>query len=211
MEISKPRAFLSEVGIFLERALGPNANFGLPEAIAVAVGPGGFSGSRLGVGIAKSLGFSMGLGVLVYDHYEMVANSYLEWMHAETRGVAVIGDARRGQGHLMIKEGDPKDNLSYGQFSKTLDYHDMSDLLMDADLSSVIFSDPVTALNLGDLIDRSDMQVASEVFSYVNSKSLGRYIGRLSAQGGEVEASSVVVRYSRDYDAKVNFETILPS
>lgn len=62
------------------------------DGIAVSIGPGSFTGLRVGVVAAKTLAYAIGCGVLAVD----TLASFAEQAPAEWSRVSVISDAQRG-------------------------------------------------------------------------------------------------------------------
>jgi len=75
--------------------------FGLLQRIGVTVGPGSFTGLRVGLSFAKGLGFARDIPVLGLDSLEAIAAS------APRQGSGlVLVDARRGQVYARRFDGD---------------------------------------------------------------------------------------------------------
>lgn len=70
------------------------------DRIAVTVGPGSFTGLRVGLAFAKGLGLALGIPVVGLDSLEVIAASALR----EGSGLALI-DARRGQVYVRRFDG----------------------------------------------------------------------------------------------------------
>lgn len=60
------------------------------DAIAVSVGPGGFTGLRVGVTCAKTLAYATGVALVAVDTFQAIAENFPNESH-----VAVIADAQR--------------------------------------------------------------------------------------------------------------------
>jgi tRNA threonylcarbamoyladenosine biosynthesis protein TsaB len=88
--ISVPRTLLSDVDALLRQA---GAHAGDIEALAVGTGPGSFTGTRIGLAVARGLGLSLGVPA--------AGVSTLEAMTAGAPGATPIGDARRGELFLV--------------------------------------------------------------------------------------------------------------
>ncbi len=74
--------------------------FGDIDRIAVTVGPGSFTGLRVGLSFAKGLGFARDLPVLGFDSLEVIAAS----VPRDGAGLVLI-DARRGQAYVRRFNG----------------------------------------------------------------------------------------------------------
>lgn len=71
------------------------------DRIGVTVGPGSFTGLRVGLSFAKGLGFALGIPVLGLDSLEAMAAS----TPRQGPGLVLI-DARRGQAYVRRFEGE---------------------------------------------------------------------------------------------------------
>lgn len=83
---SVARTLLSDVDALLRQA---GAHAGDIDALAVGTGPGSFTGTRIGLAVARGLGVSLGVPV--------AGVSTLDAMSAGAPGATPVGDARRGE------------------------------------------------------------------------------------------------------------------
>ena len=83
---SVARTLLSDVDALLRQA---GAHAGDIEALAVGTGPGSFTGTRIGLAVARGLGLSLGVPA--------AGVSTLDAMSAGAPGATPVGDARRGE------------------------------------------------------------------------------------------------------------------
>lgn len=77
-----------------------NVAFNDLDRIAVTVGPGSFTGLRVGLAFAKGLGLALDIPVVGLDSLETIAAS----THREGPGLTLI-DARRGQAYVRRFDG----------------------------------------------------------------------------------------------------------
>lgn len=198
-EIWMPRKVLSEMGGFFRRSLSDSLAVGREiSRVCVAVGPGGFSGSRIGVAAAKSLAFSLGVRVSVFDHQELLgycASRELEGQNSSP--IVVVSDARRGQSHFYVL-------TTLGRFSETLDNSEC-DRRVRALGQCVLVGDAAGPL-LARLGDHAVAQAAPERFSELVPGGLGGYFCELLEVVEALDPTQVQVRYVRDYQARANFD-----
>lgn len=67
------------------------------DAVGVTVGPGSFTGVRLGVTLAKTMGLVCACPVGAFDTLEVIARGVFEGISHHSGAVAVALDARRGE------------------------------------------------------------------------------------------------------------------
>ncbi len=87
------------------------------EIIAVTIGPGSFTGLRLGLATAKTLAYCTGAGLLGVDTLEVVASAAPE----EVSHLAVAVDAQRGQVVACEFRRDGRSDLARSTPSALLD------------------------------------------------------------------------------------------
>ena len=93
----------------LERLLEESGTgWGDVESIAVGIGPGTFTGLRIGVSTARALGQALGVSLKPVSSLEALAAGASETASKEGRPVLSVIDARRGQVFAALWEpGDP--------------------------------------------------------------------------------------------------------
>lgn len=84
-----------------EAMAGSGLAFADMDRIAVTVGPGSFTGLRVGIAFAKGLGLALGRPVVGVETLQAIAAS----APREGRGAALV-DARRGQAYVRLFEGE---------------------------------------------------------------------------------------------------------
>ncbi len=71
--------------------------WGAPERIAVGLGPGTFTGLRVGIATARGLAQSLGIEVVGVSSLQVLAQAALREPDSRMRGVLAAIDARRGE------------------------------------------------------------------------------------------------------------------
>ena len=95
------RVLLTEV----ERAVDAGGGWAEVERIAVGIGPGSFTGLRIGIATARALAQSRGLPIAGVGSLEALARGISEHPDATGRALPVL-DARRRQAFAALYEGD---------------------------------------------------------------------------------------------------------
>jgi len=89
-------------GVLSDAGLGPEA----VSAVAVGVGPGPFTGLRVGIAAARAFATARGVPVLPVPSHEAVAAALAE--RGQTGRVVIVTDARRREHYWTVVElGDP--------------------------------------------------------------------------------------------------------
>lgn len=166
--------------------------------VAVDVGPGVFTGIRVGVATAKSLGLALGVGVLPVSSLDV-----LTWAAKDAgwRGsVCSVVDARRGE-------------VFVGCFDRSNESLSTT-LLKPAELSRhlVAIEPPLLVVGDGALRYRSEfdslpsVSVAGEGLATLSATALvSMATERLSSGVAPREPSAIQALYMRDADAKINW------
>lgn len=211
--ISAPRRLLSELGSFLDRSIASSERLvESVDKVCVAVGPGSFSGSRIGVACAKTLAFSLDVEVLAFDHQEALGhralNSNLNFY--DSKWLAVVSDARRGQAHLLIESIADVGLRKLNRRSETLDIAEVERQIVELDAPTTIIGDLAPVL-FERLRSTRRLNLGSEYLARLDPMLLGKYLIELDASTASAPAGEINVRYARDYDAKVNFQQLSKS
>ncbi|MDA8261738.1 MAG: tRNA (adenosine(37)-N6)-threonylcarbamoyltransferase complex dimerization subunit type 1 TsaB [Actinomycetota bacterium] len=189
------RMVLAELGNFLSRASAEATRAGEPiSLVAVSVGPGGFSGSRIGVAAAKSFAKARGTQVLVFDHQEALAHAAAAQAGREPPMV-VLGDARRGQWHML-----PLGEL--GSFSETLDVPECERRLELLGSCRVVACSESIAAKLAAF---ASVELVAEAYNRLAGATLGAYLADLAERREPIVPELVEVRYVREYEAVAKF------
>ncbi|MDA8116458.1 MAG: tRNA (adenosine(37)-N6)-threonylcarbamoyltransferase complex dimerization subunit type 1 TsaB [Actinomycetota bacterium] len=189
------RMVLAELGNFLARVAAASSRVGEPiSSVAVSVGPGGFSGSRIGVAAAKSFAKARGAQVLVFDHLEALGHAAAAELGREWP-LVVVDDARRGQWH-MLQLAEP------GEFSQTLDNQECERRLAELGPCRVVACSDGIADRLAGV---GQVELAADAYSRLAGGPLGAYLGALAQVRAPIEPELAEVRYVREYEAVAKF------
>jgi tRNA threonylcarbamoyladenosine biosynthesis protein TsaB len=166
------------------------------DLVAVTVGPGSFTGLRIGVTTAKTLAYCAKADILGVDTLEVVANTSPDGV--DTVSVAV--DAQRGQAVVgMFRRGadgwfEPMDPARLVE---------VADWLAEIP-PGVVVSGPILRKLAGRLPGSVD--VLPPEYWYPTAAQVGRLAARQYAAGRRDDAFSLVPRYSRRSAAEEKWE-----
>ena len=195
------------------------------DAIAVDVGPGLFTGLRVGVATAKALAQGLGLGVLAVSSLDILAAGAMAAAGPdEARSVVVVVDARRGEVFTSRYRFDPAAAGPGGVLDPAPARQSPPRLVTpDALIRSLVELDPGPGrrgLIVGDGAVRyrhllADAQAGDlDLVETVSSPSpltlarLARF--RLEAGAELARPADVVPDYRREADARINWEQRMP-
>jgi tRNA threonylcarbamoyladenosine biosynthesis protein TsaB len=176
------------------------------DAVAVDLGPGLFTGLRVGVAAAKGLAQALGIGVMGASSLEILLRAAAEAGHAGQVLAAV--DARRGE--VFVAEATLDPAMGVGPM-------DSPRLLAPAALASELAqrAEPVLAIGDGaqryaDLLEAvPGVHCVRGALSWPPPSTLLALVAERLAQGeAPAEPGSVVPRYMRDADARSNFTQV---
>lgn len=171
------------------------------EAVAVDVGPGLFTGLRVGVATAQAMAQALQIGVVVGSSLELLAYPFRGW-----RGdlVASVVDARRSEVYFALfrPAGDHLEPLSAPVVGPP------------EELSSLLLARRERCLAVGDgalryascLVRRGKVELAGRESAHPQAASLVELSWPKVRRHEVVEPGRVQVRYLRKADARVNFE-----
>lgn len=155
--------------------------------VAVSVGPGSFTGLRVGVTAAKTFAYATGADILGIDTLETIAAGVPE----DIRRLAVAIDAQRGQWATTEFSRDDDGRLHADCPMRLVD----ADAWLAALPEGTVVAGPVLK-KLGDRIPASLAVVASE-FWHPTAATVARLAARDYAAGRRDDLWQLVPRYSR--------------
>jgi tRNA threonylcarbamoyladenosine biosynthesis protein TsaB len=173
--------------------------------LAVDVGPGLFTGLRVGVAAAKGLAQSLGVGVLGATSLDVLTAGASEPGH---RGLVVACvDARRGEVFASVSrlggDGAPQAELVAPGLFTPADLVDALGGLAGAPIRAVGDGAQRYGALLGEV---PGLEVVAPALSFPPPSALLRHaLARLEGGEAPVDAASVVPLYMREADARINF------
>jgi tRNA threonylcarbamoyladenosine biosynthesis protein TsaB len=173
--------------------------------VAVDIGPGLFTGLRVGVAAAKGLSQALGIGVLCATSLDVLTAAAAE--AAQCGLVLACVDARRGEVFAAVRELD--------QGGASVEERLAPALWAPGDLAAALGrldGAPVYAVGdgaqrYGEVLARvPGVQIVTPALSFPPPSTLLRLaLARLERGEAPVDAASVVPLYMREADAKSNF------
>lgn len=183
-------------------------------AVVVDVGPGLFTGLRVGVSTAKSLGFALGIPVVEVGSLELLAASAANWLPSAPGGdvalIVPVVDARRAQvfsARFEPLSGPGSSEAEQVQDARLFDPEALADELHE------LVAGGAGCLCLGDgalryrrLLERAGAEMAPQALCDPDVGLLAR-IGLSRALAGRGRpAGEVAARYLRPADVRINWE-----
>jgi tRNA threonylcarbamoyladenosine biosynthesis protein TsaB len=174
-------------------------------AVAVDIGPGLFTGLRVGVATAKALAQSLGVGVLAASSLDILTAG--AWRAGHRGLVLACVDARRAEVFACVRRVDAEGAVVAEPIAPGL-FAPAQLVVALGELGGA----PVLAVGDGAVRYRSALQAVAGVDTGASALSfppplalLGLALERLEAGEPPVEPGSVVPLYMRDADATSNF------
>ena len=153
----EPRALAERLVLMIEETLdAAGASYQSLDRLAVTVGPGTFTGTRIGVATARGLGLATGLPVIGVSTLEALAAAAID---AVDEGASIVSaiDARRGQVYLQIFNRT-EDGLDPASEPAAIDLNDVDHIVAGLDGAIVGPGAAVAAaVSTGHLRVRSDI------------------------------------------------------
>lgn len=185
------------------------------DAVAVDVGPGLFTGLRVGVATAKGLGFALDIPVVEMTSLELLALDMARRSRAlDDRGCGVllpVVDARRGQlfaARFRLRDGAAPDDAPVQEGEDRL----VDPERLTADVGTIV-AEGGRVLCAGDGARRYEQQlrvagasVLADIAAPDPAILAAVGLDRARAGAGR-EAAKVAARYLRPADVRINWET----
>ncbi|HXX90019.1 MAG TPA: tRNA (adenosine(37)-N6)-threonylcarbamoyltransferase complex dimerization subunit type 1 TsaB [Acidimicrobiales bacterium] len=175
------------------------------DALAVDVGPGLFTGLRVGVATVKALAFALEIPVVGVTSLEILAGAVAEEGGAGGRLVVPVVDARRGEVFSARYEVDGAGLVECA--TPTIGSPEV--------LAEALAFHGRPALALGDgalryeglLASVPGLEVAGPALAHPPVATLARTALARAATGEWVEGGAIGAHYLREADARINWET----
>jgi len=189
------------------------------DAIAVDIGPGLFTGLRVGVATAKALGQALSVGIVAVSSLDILAAAAAARLEGAPGTVMSVVDARRGELFAAVYRFEPGDARPDPRWVRD----DRAEPLAPEALAGWLgqlgdTSGPVTVVGNGAVryhslfasVPQVDLELAEELSS-PSPLALAR-LARQRLDEGEVlsSAGEVVPDYRRPADARINWEQRAP-
>ncbi len=186
------------------------------DMVAVDVGPGLFTGLRVGVGTVKALSFALDLPVATATSLEVLAHAVIGSGVADSRLVVPVVDARRaevfstrfrpvaldGQGGLVEVATDPAAPAVWTPEALVADLGTLSEPLLLLGDGALRYRPLFDALDGGTL--------AGPAFCAPPVTALAELCVARGLAGQVHDGRSVMPRYLRRADARINWEQRMP-
>jgi tRNA threonylcarbamoyladenosine biosynthesis protein TsaB len=189
------------------------------EVVAVDVGPGLFTGLRVGVAAAKGLAQALGIGVVGVTSLDVLTAAAAAGTPGTTRHGLVLAavDARRGELFAVLRkvgpEGSAHDVLGpclvtpsalAGELSRRLDHGEGGD---SGDRVETVHAVGDGAQRYRDVLEAVPRVVVADLPAFPPPATLLHLaLRRLDSGESAVEPGSVAPLYMREADVRVNFE-----
>jgi tRNA threonylcarbamoyladenosine biosynthesis protein TsaB len=178
------------------------------DVVAVDIGPGLFTGLRVGVGSAKALAFALGLPVVAVTSLDVIAQSLGSSGATHGRVVIPVVDARRGEVFWARYRGDLDGPVPLEEPRRSSP-EELRQVLSTNDAPSILGGDG--AIRYAALLDGAPkVSIAGSAFSSPSVAVLAQ-MGLARARTGQLADSRLLVpMYLRDADTRINWERRLP-
>lgn len=165
--------------------------------VAVDVGPGLFSGLRVGVATAKALGQALGVPLVTAGSLEVLA---FAWRH-DARPVASVVDARRGEVFWALHRAAPS-GIELISGPEVATPSGLAEALA-ATVGPILVTGDGARRYLAELSSLGErIEVAPEPFDHPSAEQLGAMTAGLDG----VEAAAVSPRYMREADVRIGWD-----
>ncbi len=136
--------------------------------VAVSIGPGSFTGLRVGVSVARAIGLSQNIPTIGISVFKTIKAQYTTQNDLADHALYVAQDARRDEIFFQSFERDslsskPPQALSIGAFVKELNQSDRSTTVIGSAVSLLQWQDLTPAVNLIEHDGEIDIKTMAEL------------------------------------------------
>ncbi len=174
------------------------------DALVVDVGPGLFTGLRVGVGTAQALAFALGRPLVGVGSLEVLAQAVVGAGMAEGAPVVAVVDARRGEVFTAMFRARAGSAVPDGEELRRVpevlaeELRGLGEPFVMAGNGARRYAGLLGAV--------PGAAVAGEAFDHPSPAVLARLGIERAAAGGAQAAGAVLPRYLRDADTRINWE-----
>jgi tRNA threonylcarbamoyladenosine biosynthesis protein TsaB len=167
-EVLQPNAHSAELATIVQNILSESKN--TPDAIAVSIGPGSYTGLRIGLSLAKGLAYRMNIPLIAIPTLKIIASGFLQSNPPLEKNSLLVPltDARRMEVYLAIYNQSLEEKLSPRPY------------VLDEN-NNEIFQNNIHYHFFGAGVEKAQTLLKSPTYSFHNSTFLSaRYMSILS-------------------------------